>query len=380
MDRTALSVAGMAIRQEMGLSYGQLGWVLSAFAWGYLVCQIPAGVVADRVNARWFLAMGLVVWSLAQVATGLVQDADSVFLTRLVLGVGEAPLFLVGTIVLTRWFPVERRGMALGVFNASASLGPAMAPPVLVGLEMAFGWRGMFEAVGCVGLVLGAVWALVYREPGGTMGERGTFWDAFWPLLRNRIVWVMFCGYAGVIYLTWLYATWLPSYLQGARHFSLSHAGLLSAVPQVCAFFGSVVGGGWVDRLRRGGWGVVEACRSLLVCSLVLTAGATVLAAFWPGWLGALVWMCVALFGGGVAMTVGWVLGASVAGGERVATFEAIQNTGGSVGGALAPAVTGWLTEGSGSFVPALVVAACVGVATAGLYAVGLKGVEHVAR
>ena len=74
MDRGTLAVANVPIRQEMGVSLVQMGWLLSAFAWSYALAQLPVGAMVDRIGPRRLLGFGLVLWSLAQAAGGLVHS------------------------------------------------------------------------------------------------------------------------------------------------------------------------------------------------------------------------------------------------------------------------------------------------------------------
>ena len=72
LDRSALSIANPLVRGEMGLSIGEMGLLLSAFAWSYAFCQLPGGALVDRVGPRRLLGGALIAWSIAQAAMGLV--------------------------------------------------------------------------------------------------------------------------------------------------------------------------------------------------------------------------------------------------------------------------------------------------------------------
>ncbi|ARW15924.1 MFS transporter [Komagataeibacter europaeus] len=376
IDRSALSVGNTTIAADMHFSDTQMGWMLSAFAWAYLVCQVPAGLVSDRWGGRIVLGISLIIWSLAQIAFGLVSSLWAFFACRAFLGAGEAPLFLAGTGVITRWYRAEERGRPIGLFNASATLGPAMAPPLLLLIMSMWGWRGMSVAVGCVSLVLAFVWLTVYRDPAQAMAARHRS-DVRRPfpmqLLRQRSTWVMTGGFVGIVYITWLYGAWLPAYLQKAHHLTLRQASLLSALPQMFGFVGSITGGFLTDWLGRRGVSPVVACRTPLVWGLVCASIMTVLTGLVP-FLGlSIALICIALFAGGIAMTCGWALGAVVVTEDCVATMESIQNTGGSLGGALAPALTGMIADHFRSFVPSLLVAGVIGLLCAGIYRYGLN-------
>jgi len=377
IDRAALSIGNTAIMSSMHMSYTGMGWLLSVFAWAYLVSQIPAGLLADRLGGRMLLGAGLCVWSCAQIGFGLMPGVAGLFVCRILLGVGESPLFLAGTRVLVRWFPPAERGTVIGLFNGSAALGPALAPPLLLAIMAFQGWRGMSVSIGVLSLLLGLVWVLYYRDPTRTAPASSRppsiLRDDLGYLLRQRSSWIVTAGFAGIIYLTWLYATWLPAWLQSAYHLTATQAGLLSALPQICGFAGNLTGGLLADRLMARGLGRLKACRRPLVLSMIVAAIMTGLTALDTGLTISMVFMAAALFAGGVAMSTGWTLGTVIAAEHRVATLEAIQNTGGSLGGALAPVITGIMVDHFRSFAPSMLVACGVGLTCAAIYQFGLR-------
>jgi sugar phosphate permease len=77
IDRATLAVANPLIREELGLSIADMGYLLSAFLWAYAFSQLPTGAMVDKVGPRILLALGLSLWSLAQLLGGLVQGSAS---------------------------------------------------------------------------------------------------------------------------------------------------------------------------------------------------------------------------------------------------------------------------------------------------------------
>jgi sugar phosphate permease len=144
IDRATLAVANLLIRQDLGLSIADMGYLLSAFLWAYAFAQLPTGAMVDKLGPRLLLACGLTLWSLAQLLGGLVQGFGQFFGARVLLGVGEAPQFPTGARVVRDWFNPRDRGLATGVFNCASSLGTAIAVPLLTFLMLSFGWRVMF--------------------------------------------------------------------------------------------------------------------------------------------------------------------------------------------------------------------------------------------
>ncbi len=375
MDRGTLSVANSTIRQELGVSLGQMGLLLSAFSWSYALSQLPAGGLVDRIGPRRLLAVGLVVWSLAQAAGGLVTGYGQFIVSRVVLGIGEAPQFPSAARVVSNWYPLKARGKPTGVFNAASPLGTALAPPLLTLLMVYLDWRWMFLLMGLVGLVVAVVWFALYRdpkafgltpaeqhyldpEPGvpGTAAPKLTF--AEWrSLFSYTTTWGMMLGYFGSVYLNWVYLTWLPGYLTIARHMSLVRTGFAASVPFFCGFVGCLVAGWFSDRITRNSRSLVTTRKIPVVLAMLGMAAFTVPAALVEDNTLALACISVVVFLANAASVCSWTLATAAAPANRIASLGSLQNFGGFLGGALAPILTGYIAE-SFSFVPALLTGA----------------------
>jgi sugar phosphate permease len=384
IDRATLAVANPLIRQDLGLSIADMGYLLSAFLWSYAFAQLPTGAMVDKLGPRILLTLGLSLWSLAQLLGGLVRGFGEFFGARVLLGIGEAPQFPTGARVARDWFNQRDRGLATGVFNCASSLGTAIAVPLLTYLMLAFGWRAMFMVMGVAGLVVAAVWYFVYRNPtevaltreenayrteGDPPGQRTKVTFREWKLLfRFRTTWGMILGYFGCIYLTWIYTAWLPGYLEIERHMSVKFTGLAAAIPFAWGVVGGVLGGYIADVLVRRGVEPLKSRRYPAAIALLGTAACTVAAAYVSSNTLAIVFISASLFLVYVTSTCAWALSSVAVPTNCTASIGAMQNFGGYLGGALAPTVTGLIVQSTGSFVPALVVGALIGVASAASY------------
>ena len=128
LDRVSFSIANTSIRADLGLSGTQIGALLSAFSLAYGVAQLPIGLMLDRLGSRAILAAGMFVWSLAQMATGLVSSFAGFMTTRVSLAAGEAPMMPCGVKVMNDWFGVRDRGLPTGLLTASNTLGVTLGP------------------------------------------------------------------------------------------------------------------------------------------------------------------------------------------------------------------------------------------------------------
>ncbi len=382
LDRAALAVGNPEIRHSLGLSYSQMGLLLSAFAWAYGLAQIPAGLAVDKFGARLALGAGMLLWSAAQIGAGFAASLSQFVAARIGLGLGESPMYIGGTRICADYFAAKDRALPIAIFNSSSALAPALAPPLLTILMIAFGWPSMFIIAGLAGFAVALAWFAFYRSPTDAkipaedlaiisagdspaiehIGLRQILW-----LLKFPTSWGMFLGFFGVVYLYWLFATWLPGYLEDQRHLSIASAGFISAIPLAAGFIGAVMGGVISSALGRR-MDAISACRVPVIFGLIAAAILTIAAAYAHS-----TWLAVALISGGlfavnIASSCGWALAAVITPPNTVATLEAIQNVGGSLGGALAPWITGALVQTLGSFLAAFDLAGLIALLSAGCY------------
>jgi len=373
LDRTSFSLANTSIRADLGLSGTQIGALLSAFSLAYGVAQLPIGLMLDRLGSRVILAAGMFIWSLAQMATGLVSSFAGFMTTRISLGAGEAPMMPCGVKVMNDWFSVRDRGLPTGLLTASNTLGVTLAPPLLTAIMLAFGWRTMFVTVGLFSLLLSLAWYPLYRDRASVLltpseadslglepeQPRTEMSLRQWKrLFRLRTVWGMMLGFGGVNYTTWLYLSWLPGYLQAARHLTIASTGWVAIIPYMFATIGSVVSGAAVNLLIRRGYAPVVACKVLIVCGMFCSSLSTLGVAYAATATGAVACVSAALFFIYFAGNSGWGLAQAMAPGHMIASVSAIQNFGSFICASLAPIITGWLLDHTHSFDVALVICA----------------------
>lgn len=383
LDRATLSVANEFIRADLGLSLGQMGLLLSAFSWSYALCQLPVGALVDKIGPRWLLGAGLVVWSLAQAAGGLVSTFGWFVLARVVLGIGEAPQFPSAARVVSNWFPIRSRGTPTGIYNSASPLGFALAPLCLSPLIAVTSWHWAFFITGALGLVAAVVWLMLYRDPvreqmskeelayldeGQTMEEAPQAGFASWrALFRHRATWGMMLGFFGSVYLNWVYLTWLPGYLRAERGMDLAYVGVAATIPFLCGFAGALVAGWASDQITRRASSVIAGRRTAVVMAMLGMVAFTIPAALVESNTLAIACISVVIFLANAASACSWSLVTVVAPRSRIASLGAIQNFGGFIGSALAPIFTGYIAQ-SYSFVPALLAGAALAFAGAMAY------------
>jgi MFS family permease len=159
----------------------------------------------------------------------------------------------------------------------------------------------------------------------------------------------MMLGAFGIFYTVWVYLTWLPSYLETSRGFSLAQVGGIAALPFLCGIVGVLAGGYLSTRLVHSGMPTLRARKIPIVAGALLSAAAVLPVAYVENTVLSIILLCIGYFAAQVPIGVIWTLASDVADRRQVALLGSIQNFGGFLGAALAPAVTGFILQGTGN-------------------------------
>ena len=379
LDRGILGIAQKDIIAEMGLTATQFGVLSAAFAIPYALAQLPIGVMLDRLGARVTMGLGMILWSAAQLAGGLVQGLGQFRVARGVLGLGEAPAFPAGAKVFSEWFAVKERGRPTGIYVASTTAAPAIAPFLLTGLMLTYGWRHMFMIMGAVGLAAGIAWVAFYRdrrevqldpeeiaylnEGAPPSAKEGKITSAEWAgILGKRTTWGIILGWIGVIYMVYLYLTWLPGYLQRERGVSVADTAGILTIAYIAGTAGQLSSGVIADFLLAKGLKPITSRKWPICIGLVCAALFTIPAAYTPSLPLAVACLSGAMYFVNLASGAGWALVSVSAPRRLVATLGSFMNFGGYLAGAAAPIITGFIADKTGHFVGALLIAAGVAI------------------
>ncbi len=379
IDRSTLAIANLTIRQEFGISATAIGALQSFWSLTYACCQIPVGFLLDRLGPRYLVGLALLAWSAAQAAGGLAGSYLQLMWSRILLGATESPAFPGAVRVTSDWFHVRDRGTPTGVYNAGGSIGPALAPPLLTWLMLAFGWRTMFVAMGLAGLLGVWMWFRLYRDPSqAQLAPRDEAYLAenraaaapvelrrWGRLFRFRPMWGLMLGAFCSGYAVWMYQTWLPAYLEMQQHISIAKTGFLAMIPLVFSILGALAGGWVTDRFARSGMELVASRRLPAILGLLASGVFTILATATADGTQAVLAISAAMFFLSVGIAGKWTLITAVAPQSYCTSVASIQNFGGYLGGTVSPLVTGMVVDRTGSFVSALGIGAGVTILAA---------------
>ncbi|MCR4296497.1 MAG: MFS transporter [Elusimicrobia bacterium] len=265
VDRQILYALLPLISKDLELTDAQAGSLASAFMIVYMVAAPPIAWIADARGRKPWIAGGVAIWSVATGAAALATGYVSLFLSRTMVGIGEACYGAISPSFVAERFPPEKRGSALAIFSLAIPVGSALGYAGGGLLGEAIGWRHSFWVVGLPGLLLAATCLLLPNDPPHAATPP--------PVEGYREVWsvptfrmITYAG-AGMTFALGGFAVWMPTFFHRNFGLSVGDAGLrFGAVTVAAGLAGSLLGGYISDRLRRtdrtadllvSGWGLL---------------------------------------------------------------------------------------------------------------------------
>ena len=385
VDRLTISVLAPVIVDQLRLTNLQFAGISTWFLVAYATSQGLSGRIFDAIGTRRGFAFSVAVWSLAAMAHALARGLASLSVLRFILGLGEGGNWPGAAKVIAEWFPVRERALGMAIVNAASAIGSVVAPPLIIWLQLRFGWQATFLATGALGLGWLVLWLMLYnrpeehrsisseellliREDRTPSAGRKLRWR---DLLKHRQVWSIVLSRFLTDPVWWLYITWLPLYLYTARGFSLKQIGLFAWVPYVAADVGSLTGG-WMSGFLIGrGWSVDRARKAVIVGGMILmSTGALAATAKSPA--AALAFIAMVLFGFQSWIGNVQTMPSDFFAEDVVGSVAGLGGLGAGIGAIMFTLTTGFVVDQFHSYTPILVAAAVLpAVATALLFVLG---------
>jgi ACS family D-galactonate transporter-like MFS transporter len=382
IDRASLSVAMPMIAIEFKLTPIMQGLIMSSFFWSYTLMQIPGGMAVDRFKPRLVLALCTLLWGAFQGLGAVTTNAVSLLVTRLGLGVAEAPVASAGGALNAMWLTQHERVRGASLMDGGSPLGAALGSLLIAWLiVVAHSWRAAFAIAGAGTILCGiGTWLYIKNQPRDHAGVNeaeaehieqarqqeyekeakelsGNSIDFF----KYRSVLLMFVGFMCCTTLYYGLLTWMPTYLHKEQGFDIQQMGGASFVIFLCGFIGELVGGYVADKWLASGaspnhvmrtiFGVAGAVATIAVFSVAHAKSPTAVVILLSITLFFLRW-------GGLY----WSIPAMLATRHKVGVLGGLLNFGGNIGGMVIPIAIGAIVQYTGSYFLALMCFAAMGV------------------
>ena len=349
VDRACISAAKGDIASDLHLTEKQMGWVMSVFALGYALFQVPSGMFVDRWGPRRALAAIVSLWSLFTALTGAAFNYVYLLACRFLFGMGEAGAFPGCARAIFSWFPMSERGIAQGVISSGSRIGLAFTLPLMAWMVEALGWRLSFLILGGLGFSWAFFWYAWFRDTPETHprisqeekelilrtrqkadekpeGPRLSARVLFGSRNMWLVMWQYFCSnFTFFFCLSWLFPDFKERY-----HLGMVEAGVYAAAPPLAGAFGNWFSGWFVDRIyKRGAW--IWSRRLPAMVGFALAGGGLVANSFMDTPLGAAACLSVAIFGADMTLSPSWALCVDI-GRRNAGTVSGTMNMAGNLG------------------------------------------------
>jgi len=278
LDRYVMSAVLPEVQKptELGLSNFKGGLLFTVFLVGYMLTAPAFGALGDRMPRKHLIALGIVLWSLATMASGFATGEKSLFAARAMVGVGEASYATLAPTIIDDITPSERKGRALSIFYIATPVGSALG--YLVGGFVAhrWGWRSAFWVAGGPGILLALV-CLFIEEPQRKMEDKPDILRDLKKLLRVPLYVQGVLGYCASTAAVGAFSAWAPKYLVARYNVDLDVANFKFGVITVIAgAIGTIIGGRWADSpstQSKGTNGLLRICAVGGLCGAPFALG-----------------------------------------------------------------------------------------------------------
>jgi ACS family hexuronate transporter-like MFS transporter len=288
IDRSVISFLKSTFTEQLNWTDGDYANVEITFKVFYAIGLLGAGRLIDKLGTKTGYGLSAFLWSLAGMATSMVNSVGGFMVVRGALGLSEAGNFPAAIKSVAEWFPKKERALATGIFNSGANIGAIITPLTVPFILIHWGWHWAFIITGMLGMIWFCFWMLLYELPqrnkhvsveelkfieSDKIAERGTSTDDEQPkqtwvqLLKQKPTWAFAIGKLLTDPIWWFYLFWLPDFFESIYHIKISAASWPVAVVYIVSTFGSV-GGGWLPLylINSKGWQVPKARRiSMLI-------------------------------------------------------------------------------------------------------------------
>ncbi|GAB3627670.1 Putative metabolite transport protein NicT [Pandoraea terrae] len=365
LDRVNVGFAKLQMVAELQLSEAAYGVGAGLFFLGYLLLQVPAGYLVQRIGVKKCLAGSMLTWGIVSVATLATVDQTSFYLLRFLLGVTEASFFPAVIAYFSVWFPSRRLSKVMALLFLAMPLGVIVGGPlsgwIMDATHGGFGlkgWQWMFLIEGLPAVLLGfyllatvtervedAAWLtdtekrIVQREMAQEATGKRT---SLGPAMREPTLWILFAtsflynvGNYGLVF-------WMPTMIKALGTLTNFQIGMISAIPYLVASIAMVLNAQHSVKTGERRW---HTAVPVFIGGVALLASVGVHAQ--P--VAAVACLTVGVAGIMSTLAMFWSLPSRILAGTAAAGGAGIVNIGAAVAGFVGPSIMGYLKGLTGS-------------------------------
>jgi MFS family permease len=265
IDRMVISSLFPFLKADWNLTDKECGALVSVVNFSIVIFTFPISLLVDRWSRRKTIGIMAVVWGIATAMGAFSKSYKQLFTTRTIIGVGEAGYAPGGSAMMSALFPVEKRAMKMGIWNASIPLGSAIGIAIGGIIATQWGWRHALGIVAVPGLIIAVLFFFIkdyktielnksVKNNEGTREKgkvRMSVNDMLKEFLGKPSLILTYFGMAGVVFAANSLIVWLPSYFNRVQGMEMGPAGMKASIVMLLAIIGAPLGGYVADKWRR---------------------------------------------------------------------------------------------------------------------------------
>ncbi|WP_186368621.1 MFS transporter [Yersinia alsatica] len=263
VDRMTVSSAIGLISQDFGLEKGSSGILLSSFFYGFIGFLFISGIIADKLSGKPVLILGLMIFSLATIFTGLAGSLSALIFYRVMTGIGEGIFWPAASLEVANVTTEKQRTTVMSLYWMGYPIGGFLGTWLGAMLGPVYGWRVVFYVAGAMGVVVAILYAILVKNEPKPTGAKTKVVKEKVPLrllfttpsviLMALYYFVLLCGW-------WIVLLWAPTFLMNAKQMPIGMAGTIASLLGLTGALGGFLLGRYCDRgnFNRKRWVLIS--------------------------------------------------------------------------------------------------------------------------
>ena len=380
IDRQVIGLLKPYIQDDLHWSETDYGYIVTAFQIAYAIGMLACGRLLDKVGSKLGYSIAIIVWSLGAVLHAAVRSVMGFGVARAVLGLGEAGNFPAAVKTIAEWFPKKDRAYATGLFNSGSTIGAIIAPIIVVGITLQWGWRWAFIITGLLGFIWVIAWWLIYKSPHENpkvnaaelayiQSDEEKEDEEAEQAQENKVTWkrlfqfkqtyaIVFSRFV-TDWVWWFFLFWTPDFLNKTHGVDLKATVLPLIIIYFMSSIGGIYGGAVSSRFIKAGKSIDFARKTTILIFALLVLPLNAVPYIHN------IWIVVLIIGLATSTHQAWAsniftIVSDVYPKHVVASMTGISSVGGAIGGALASSFVGFILEWTGSYATIFMIASCM--------------------
>ena len=356
LDRSVLSIALIPIQKEFGINEAATGIILSAFFLGFLLIQLPAGMLADKFGSRNVLLVAVIAWAVFTALTGLAWGMVSLIVVRFIFGFFDGFFPSASSKSIASNFPVKQRARAKTIVLMGSGFGGILSAIVRAGMVQSFGWRSAFYVLAGIGLIIFLLFWFGLKdkkqEDNASAGQKPAANKVPLKVLaKTPLIWSLGITSLAIQFVNWGVQTWMPIYLVKTHNLDLMQMGELIALSGIVMILAALLIGYILDKVTgyEKYTAIFGAAGAAIFLVLLATATNPVLA---------VIYQTLAQIGCAFVTFTTLTNPLKRFAVETVGTANGMINTLGQIGAFLSPMIMGFMIQATGSYTAGFMVLA----------------------